>query len=73
MGHAEHDADDAADDGERHRLYHELPADVALLGSYRLAQADFARALGHGREHHVHDADAADQKRDCPRWRRADT
>ena len=30
-----------------------------------LAQADLARALGDRRQHHVHDADAADDERDA--------
>ena len=37
----------------------------ALLRADGFAQADLARALRHGREHHVHDADAADEKRDA--------
>ena len=38
--------------------------DVRSLGAERLAQADLANPLGHVGEHHVHDADTADQKRD---------
>ena len=54
----------AADAGEHDRLDQELLGDVAPLGAQGAADADLAGPLGHGRQHDVHDADAADQQRD---------
>ena len=59
------DADDAA--GKRHggRFDEELQQDVVTAGAERLAHADFARPLGDGDEHDVHDDDAADDERNA--------
>ena len=46
-------------------LGQELPEDVAPPRPDREPDADLARALGHGHEHDVHDADAADQQGDA--------
>ena len=56
-------AHDAAHQGERDRLQQELPHDVGPSRAQGLAQAYLADALGHVGQHHVHDADAAHQKR----------
>ena len=53
----------AADARLHHRLHQELHRDIALFGSEGAANADFTRSFRHGREHDVHDADAADQQR----------
>ena len=50
--------------GEHDRLDQELLGDVAPLGAQGAADADLAGPLGDGRQHDVHDADAADQQRD---------
>ena len=47
------------------RFHKELTDDVALARADRHADADFSCALGNGHEHDIHDADAADQKRDA--------
>ena len=60
----DHDAEQAADAGEHHGLDQELLGDVAALGPQGPADPDLAGPLGHGRQHDVHDADAADQERD---------
>ena len=60
----EGDAEQAADAGEHDRLDQELLGDVAPLGPQGAADADLAGPLGDGRQHDVHDADAADQQRD---------
>ena len=61
----EEHAQQAAGGREHDRLAQELRDDVALLGAQRAANADLARPLGHGGQHDVHDADAADQQRDA--------
>ena len=58
------DAQQAADAGEHDGLDQELLGDVAPLGAQGPADADLAGPLGDGRQHDVHDADAADQQRD---------
>ena len=58
------DAEQAADAGEHDGLDQELLGDVAPLGAQGAADADLAGPLGDGRQHDVHDADAADQQRD---------
>src|SRR5262249_121769 len=69
-----HDEDDAeADPGPQaaadarlhYRLDQKLQSDVAALGAQRAADADLARPLRHGRQHDVHDTDAADEQRDA--------
>src|SRR5207253_9501094 len=42
-----------------------LEGDVAAFGAKGAADADFARSLGDAGEHDVHDANAADEKRDA--------
>src|SRR5581483_3860315 len=59
-GHAE----GAADEGQEDGLDQELGEDVAALGAEGLADADLPRPLGHGHQHDVHDADAADEEGD---------
>src|ERR1051326_8855722 len=62
------DADDparrAADEAEQHRLGQELDLDGLLGRADGDAHADLARPLRDGDEHHVHDADPADDERD---------
>ena len=41
----------------------ELPNNVTATGADSATNADFARPLGHGGQHDVHDADTADQQR----------
>src|ERR1051325_4035240 len=52
---AEPDADDAAEDRERHRFGEHLRQDVGAAGAERLAQPDLARPLAHPPQHDVHD------------------
>src|SRR5664280_3298367 len=61
---ADHDPDQAAEDGQHGRLEQELADDVAASGADRLANADLARALRDAHQHDVHDPDAADEQRD---------
>ena len=58
------DADDAAEQRHGGRFDEELQQDVVAARAERLADADFAGALGDGDEHDVHDDDAADDQRD---------
>ena len=53
----------AADAGQRDGFDEELQQHFARCGADGEADADLVRALGHGDEHDVHDADAADQQR----------
>jgi len=46
------------------RLDQELHGNMPALGAQRPADADLPRPLGHGGQHDVHNADAADQQRD---------
>ena len=64
QGQAQADAEQAAQARQRHRLDQELPGNVAALGTQGAADADLAGALGHRRQHDVHDADAAHHQRD---------
>ena len=50
--------------GQHGSLGEELPQDALLLGADGDLQADFPGALGHGDQHDVHHADAADDKGD---------
>jgi hypothetical protein len=63
-GAAEQYADDAAGAGKHNGFGEELPGDVAAARAERFAYADFARALGHGHQHDIHYAYAANQKAD---------
>src|SRR6516162_6717088 len=56
-------ADDAADCGHDGRLDQKLQKDVAVARAERLADTDFAGALGHRGEHHIHDNDAPDDEK----------
>ena len=47
---------------EHHRLDQELQGHVPAPCAERAADPDLARPLGHGREHDVHDPDAADEQ-----------
>src|SRR5207247_7970064 len=60
----DHHADQAPDEAQHEGLHEELKQDVEARGAERLAHADLAGALGHGHEHDVHDADAADEDAD---------
>ena len=55
----------AAQQAHEQRLDEELHQDVLPAGADGLADADLARPLGHGDDHDVHDADAADHQRDA--------
>jgi len=50
--------------GKHNCFGEELPDDVATARAERFAYADFARPLGHGHQHDVHYAYAANQKAD---------
>ena len=56
--------DHAADRRQHHHLGEELEEDVAAPAANGHANADLARALGDGDEHHVGDPNAADDERD---------
>src|SRR6266481_4169080 len=58
------EADHAAHGGEQHRLGEELEEDVPAAAAHRHADADLARAFGDRHQHHVGDADTADDQRD---------
>src|SRR5262249_56763466 len=55
---------DAASRGEQQRFGEELGADVGFGGAEGAAQADLAAPLEHRDDHHVGDADPADQQGD---------
>ncbi len=57
------DAHDAADAGQSDSFDEELQQHLARGGADGEADADLVRALGHGDEHDVHDADPTDQQR----------
>ena len=61
---AENNANDAACYAQHQRFSQELAADIATARPDGHADADLACALGHRDKHDVHDADAADGKRD---------
>jgi len=58
------DAEEASDERDEYGFDDELADDVALGGADGTADANLASALEDGGEHDVHDADAADEKRD---------
>src|ERR1035438_5286290 len=58
----EDDAEESTDEGDGERLGQKLEEDVTASGAQRFLYADFARALGDGDEHDVHQANAADAK-----------
>ena len=60
---SDQNAHDAADAGQRDGFDEKLQQHLARGGADGEADADLVRALGHGDEHDVHDADAADQQR----------
>ncbi|MEZ6017621.1 MAG: hypothetical protein R3F49_21105 [Planctomycetota bacterium] len=60
----EPDTEEPAADAKDDRFDEELADDVPPLRAEGAAHADLARALGDGRQHDVHDADAADEQRD---------
>src|SRR5688500_6967940 len=62
---AQHDADQAAGQADDGGLDEELQGDMAPLGAQGPADADLAGALGHRRQHDVHDADPADHQREA--------
>ena len=51
--------------GKRDRLDQELQQHLPRPRADGQADADLARPLGHGDEHDVHDADAADEQADA--------
>src|SRR5882762_3539766 len=61
---ADGEAGDPAEHRQRQRLGEKLAPDIAARGPERLANPDFARALGDTHEHDVHDDDAADDDAD---------
>ena len=61
---SEQDPDDTADQTQQDRFNQKLLEDVAGTCADGHAQADLARAFGHGDQHDVHDADAADHEGD---------
>ena len=60
----EQQADQSAERGQYHRFSEELHQHFFFQRADGEADADFARALGYGHQHDVHDADAADQQAD---------
>src|SRR5438552_9620769 len=60
---AEQEPEHAAEEGQHHRLAEELHLYRALRGADGEPDPDLASALGHGDEHHVHDAYPADDQR----------
>src|SRR5437763_13978812 len=56
-------ASGASHQTQHHRLAEELQLNRLFRGAHRHAYSDFARALRHGHEHHVHDADTAYEQR----------
>ena len=63
---ADHDAEEAADDGDEDRLGEELEKDLRRRRADRFARPHFAHALVERRQLDVHDHDAADEQRDDP-------
>ena len=61
---AESDPEQPPHHGQGHRLGEELPQDVPPPRPQRRAHADLPGALPHRDQHHVHDADPADQEPD---------
>ena len=67
-GAAQHDADDAANERQRHGFNQELRQYVLGLRPHRLAQANLPGPLRHRHQHDVHDSNAAhDQRYRCDR------
>ena len=58
-------ADQSAQQAQRDGFDQELQPDVAGLRADGDADADLAGAFGHAHQHDVHDADAADKKRNA--------
>src|SRR5690606_7082497 len=58
-------ADRAPDNRKQDTFDQELGQDIPRARADRLPQPDFARAFGHGYQHDIHDADAADQQRNA--------
>ena len=56
------DADDAACDGDEHRLYQELERDDGSRGTDGHAQAYLLGALGDTDQHDIHDADTCHEQ-----------
>ena len=61
-GDPDDDADDAAEQRERHASVRNWPTMSRRNAPTRLADADLARPLRDRDEHDVHDADAADER-----------
>lgn len=57
--------DDPADAAYHERLGIELQENMGCAGAGCHPYADLAGTLGNGHQHDVHDADAADQERNC--------
>ena len=60
----QYNADHTAKAGNHRRFDEELPNDVALARADRHADADLPRTLSNRYQHDIHNADAANQKRD---------
>ena len=58
------DAEQPAERGEERRFHQELEKNLGAARAERLADADFARPLGHRDRHDRHHADAADHQGD---------
>ena len=63
-GEAENDAQKPAGERDQHSFDDELADDVPAPGPHGAAHANLASALENGRQHDIHDADAADKQRD---------
>ncbi len=60
---AQSKANERAKDTENNRLKKELKENIATGGTDGFANADLASAFGNGNKHNIHDADAANNKR----------
>lgn len=60
----EHHSHEAADKADHDGLDQELGKDVAAARANGHTNADLPGALGHGNQHDIHHADAADNQRD---------
>ena len=64
-GQGQDNAEYTAKGGEHYSFHQKLEQHFMLIGTDGQADADFPGAFGHGYQHDVHDADAADQKTYC--------
>src|SRR6202011_348084 len=59
---ANHDANNASDEGDENSLRKKLKADFTVGGANGFADTDLAYARRHGSQHDVHDADSTYQQ-----------